>query len=68
LKAWTKIKPDSELQQKILAAIETQKASAQWSKEGGRFIPFPATWLNDERWEDEAAEALSSHTKLPPLF
>jgi hypothetical protein len=25
----------------------------QWLREGGRFIPNPATWLNQERWGDE---------------
>lgn len=37
----------------ILAAVEKQKASEQWRKEGGQFIPHPATWLRQERWEDE---------------
>jgi hypothetical protein len=34
-------------------AIEQQKESAQWSKDNGQFIPYPATWLNGKRWEDE---------------
>lgn len=36
----------------LLDAIEEQKLSEQWSKENGRFIPNPATWLNQGRWED----------------
>ena len=39
--------------QAILAGIEKQKQSAQWTKDGGQFIPHPATWLNGCRWEDE---------------
>jgi hypothetical protein len=35
----------------ILAALERQKP--QWSDP--KFIPHPATWLNAERWLDEAA-------------
>jgi hypothetical protein len=27
--------------------------SAEWTKDGGQFIPHPATWLNQKRWEDE---------------
>ena len=37
----------------MIAAIEAQKASEQWTREGGRYIPNPATWLNGGRWEDE---------------
>lgn len=36
----------------LLDAIEEQKLSEQWSKENGRFIPNPATWLNQGRWDD----------------
>jgi len=39
----------------LLQAIETQKQSAQWRRENGRYIPNPATWLNEGRWEDEYA-------------
>lgn len=52
-KAWKRLKPSQELTNKIISAIEEQKRSEQWTKEGGRFIPNPATWLNAERWEDE---------------
>lgn len=37
----------------LLAALERQKRSDQWSRDGGRYIPNPATWLNQGRWEDE---------------
>ena len=37
----------------IMAALQRVKASAQWTKDGGQFVPHPATWLNQERWEDE---------------
>lgn len=52
LKAWSKLKPNAELQQIILNALERQKQSAQWQKDNGQFIPYPATWLNGRRWED----------------
>lgn len=53
LKAWLKVNPDVE---KIMAALEVQKDSEQWRKDGGQFIPHPATWLNGRRWEDEIKE------------
>lgn len=53
LKAWNKLKPNPQLQQLIIKAVEKQKQSQQWTKDGGQFIPLPATWLNGQRWEDE---------------
>ena len=37
----------------LLSAIEKQKRSDQWLKDGGQYIPYPSTWLNQERWNDE---------------
>ena len=37
----------------LVPAVEAQKKSRQWMEENGRFIPNPATWLNQGRWEDE---------------
>lgn len=37
----------------MLNAIETAKQSMQWNKDNGQYIPNPATWLNQKRWEDE---------------
>lgn len=36
----------------LVAAIEKQKQDEEWKKQGGKFIPYPATWLNGRRWED----------------
>jgi len=47
------VKPDAKLQTAILASVEAQKTSRQWTKVNGAFIPHPATWLNQSRWEDE---------------
>lgn len=37
----------------LLLAIEKQKQSRQWQENGGQYIPYASTWLNQERWEDE---------------
>lgn len=37
----------------IVAAVDAHCDSDKWNKEGGRFIPNPATWLNQGRWDDE---------------
>ena len=51
-KAWKRLKLNNHLQ-RILAAIEVQKQCRQWQDEGGKYIPYPATWLNAGSWEDE---------------
>lgn len=53
MKAFAKRKPDRELLDQMLKAIETQRRSDDWVKDNGQFIPYPATWLNDGRWTDE---------------
>lgn len=55
LKAWRKIKPAGQVQVLLMAGLEKQKVSVDWSKDGGQFIPYPASWLNARRWEDEIA-------------
>lgn len=52
-KAFDKVKVPIET---LVAAIERQKCSSQWSKDGGQYIPNPATWLNQGRWTDELPE------------
>ena len=52
-KAYFKINPNEQLQGKILAALKQATTSEDWAKDGGRFIPHPATWLNAKGWEDE---------------
>jgi len=55
LKAWVKLEATKELRLKILDAVKAQLSLPQWTKEGGQFIPLPASWLNGRRWEDEVA-------------
>ena len=54
VKAWKKLKPDDTLVDTILADVEAKAKTNDWMKEGGRFIPLPATYLNGRRWEDES--------------
>jgi hypothetical protein len=52
-RAFEKLKPDESLMKIISSAVENQKKSEQWLKDGGQFVPHAATWLNGKRWEDE---------------
>ena len=56
IQAWGKLDLKDGLLEKILKSLEAQKESKQWQKDDGEFIPHPATWLNQERWNDEGVE------------
>ena len=53
LKAWQKLNPSPELVERILAHVRDHKRSPDWLKDGGQFVPHPATFLNGRRWEDD---------------
>ena len=52
-KVWCKINPTEELLNKIIESVEKYKASRQWQRDNGMYIPHPTTFLNQARWEDE---------------
>ncbi len=58
--AWSKVRPDTELFDKIMAAIGRARETEQWQRENGRFIPNPATWINQGRWDDEYEEGATN--------
>ena len=53
VKAWKKLRVDNDLLKTMLQAIERQRDTEAWTKDKGKYIPHPATWLNGRRWEDE---------------
>lgn len=61
-KAFSRVKAPLE---SLLTAIERQKCGNQWTTENGRFIPNPATWLNQGRWEDEVAQTPLGRSAKP---
>lgn len=50
-KLWQRL--DSSERQVILSCLPEHTKQEQWVRDGGKFIPYPATWLNQRRWEDE---------------
>ena len=62
-KAFAKLNPDGELVEAMLRALDWQKRLPEWTKDGGQFIPSPATWLNARRWEDEPEGSPTPPTK-----
>lgn len=55
-KAWKALKPSADTQAAMLAALDVQIRSPGWRKDGGQFIPYPASWLRAKGWEDEDAQ------------
>ncbi|MFA5379833.1 MAG: hypothetical protein WC455_29005 [Dehalococcoidia bacterium] len=49
-RAWEKERPDIAV---VLPALSLHIQSEKWKEENGKYIPNPATWINQRRWEDE---------------
>lgn len=64
-KAWKKLKVTDDVFSLIAQGLAKQCASQAWTKDGGQFIPHPATWLNGKRWEDEIPSAPTNVHLLP---
>ena len=70
-KAWKQteaIRPPTPV---IIEAIERGKASVDWHKADnngvvGAYIPYPASFIRGERWEDEYTVRLSSIKTVVP--
>ena len=48
----------------IVQAVNRLCLSEQWTRENGKFIPYPATWLNRGGWEDELESSKSGESRL----
>lgn len=61
-KAWLKLKPNEALGKEIIQAVMESAKTKDWLKENGKYIPYPATYLNGKRWEDERNNADGQNT------
>lgn len=50
------IDPSEELLQNMIETIRKYSKTSTWRKEGGQYIPYLKTWLEDQRWDDEPKE------------
>lgn len=69
-RAWTRKVKTSETIEAIMKAVAAQKASKEWTKDDGQYIPNPATWLNQGRWKDDdgSTQATGSNWRSNPVF
>lgn len=61
--AFGALNPDTALFEIIMHSLSIAKCCDQWSRDNGRYIPNPAKWLNERRWEDMPLDAKS--TQIP---
>jgi hypothetical protein len=64
-RVWRQLQPDDPLIDTMLAAITRQRTSRRWRAEAGRYIPNPATWLEQHRWDDELQPAAEADPSSP---
>src|SRR3990172_10745607 len=61
LKAWLKIDPGSHAE--ILTSLASWRGV--WLARGEpQYIPYPASWLNGERWEGELPPGAGNHSEI----
>ena len=63
-KAFFKICLDDVVFSNILNSLEKFKTTNDWKKNNGEFIPYPASWLNQKRWEDELNIDIKNKEKI----
>lgn len=54
---WKRLNPANGTREKIRESITGSVNSQDWIREGGRFIPNPATWLHQRRFDDSITPA-----------
>ena len=47
----------------ILTTLRLLKDSLDWTRDGGQYIPHPATWLNRKGWLDQARNNGNGHKR-----
>lgn len=61
---WQKINGAMPIVADIVASVEAHKRSADWLKNNGEFIPYPATWLNKGGWTSELTSGVVKRDRL----
>lgn len=67
LKAWTALQPSPDLVAQMLATLAWQRRSHDWTKDGGAYVPYPATWIRGERWTDEEPQQAVVQQAVRPM-
>lgn len=50
---FVQLDPGEALFKEMMASLEKQKRSDQWTKDGGQFVPQAENWIRKQLWKDE---------------
>ena len=64
LKAWNQTEADRPEIDSLLDALGAQLLSDDWTKDGGQFIPHPASWLRAGSWDNETHKPKNEFDEL----
>lgn len=64
MRAWVQIQPSRQVVMQMIQALEWQSQQPAWLKDGGQFVPYPASWLRAGRWLDEPVEPKPSTPRV----
>jgi hypothetical protein len=67
-KEWTALAPDVSLVERVLAALEAQKANPRLAKEDFAYFPHAHRWLRKRRWEDELPDRVVTKHDMTGLL
>lgn len=59
-RCWSRKRLDAKADEILAHLAQRIVSDEQWLDEGGKFIPYPASWLNGDSWEDEYAKAIET--------
>jgi hypothetical protein len=56
LKAFAQARREGVTLDTMLEALSWQRGQSQWVRDGGQYIPFPASWIRAGSYDDEPDE------------
>lgn len=59
---------DAPTVEQLVASVETHKKSIGWKKDGGQFIPYPATYLRKGMYDDELNASVGAINQITSGF
>lgn len=52
-KAWKQVEKLRPPIADLLKSVYAARASRDWQRDDGQYIPYPSSWLRGERWDDQ---------------
>jgi hypothetical protein len=64
LKAFMQARREGVTLASMLAALSWQRTQSQWVRDGGQFIPYPASWIRAGAYDDEPDEPVARPVRV----